>query len=130
MLLSACTPATETQTEAEANADDVGHRTITVARTPNFSDSTVAIAQQAGWFDDAGLEVTIVDGRGTTDVVPMLLSGEVDVVYGGFAAWNRSVYPHVPASRSSSAIERDALALKKGSSAVPDAMVPQLLGGR
>lgn len=78
-LAGCTTSAAPDRTTAES-------RRITVARTPNLSDSTVAIATQAGWFEELGLDVVVVEGRGTTDVVPMLLSGEVDVVYGGFSS--------------------------------------------
>lgn len=65
--------------------DPTALRRVTVTQTPIFADSMLAISQQAGWFEDAGLEVTVVQARGTTDAVPMLLSGEVDVVFAGFS---------------------------------------------
>jgi ABC-type nitrate/sulfonate/bicarbonate transport system substrate-binding protein len=59
--------------------------TIVVGRTALHDDSTVAIALQEGWFEEAGLNVVVIEGRSTVDVVPPLLSGEVDVIVGGLS---------------------------------------------
>lgn len=83
LLASGCAGAPASTDAPEA--DEPAVRGITVARTPFLSDSTVAIAEQAGWFDELGIEVTVVEVRSTGESMPLLLSGEIDVAYAGFS---------------------------------------------
>jgi NitT/TauT family transport system substrate-binding protein len=56
---------------------------ITVGRQTTLSDSTVALAQQNGWFEDFGLEIEVFEGRGSADLLPAFLNGSIDVMIGG-----------------------------------------------
>jgi ABC-type nitrate/sulfonate/bicarbonate transport system substrate-binding protein len=94
LLVAACGPSDPTVGDADgtAEAGDAGPvetmpemASITVTRTPLLSDSTVPIASDAGWFEEAGIELTVVEGRSIPELLPLLLAGEVDVMYGSLA---------------------------------------------
>jgi len=60
-------------------------RPITVTQTPLLSDSTLPIAGDLGWFEEAGIDVIVVEGRSTSQLTPLLIAEEVDVLYGAIS---------------------------------------------
>lgn len=50
--------------------------------TPHGMISGLTLAKQKGWFDAAGLDVDILDGRGSTTTIQQVAAGQIDV---GFA---------------------------------------------
>lgn len=71
---------------SEAAPGDSGGDTIKIAVASAVTlFAPVYVAQQRGYFKDAGVEVEINSGAGA-GAVPMLASGQVDLIYGGIAA--------------------------------------------
>ncbi|MCV2393688.1 ABC transporter substrate-binding protein [Actinotalea sp. M2MS4P-6] len=75
-LLAGCAPAT-------AHPGDAGGKqpvTVVLDWTPNTNHSGLYLAQSNGWFDDAGLDVTIVE-PGETSGLQLLATGHADFAY-------------------------------------------------
>jgi ABC-type nitrate/sulfonate/bicarbonate transport system substrate-binding protein len=82
LLIAGCSAGEDEPSSALPPATtSLERRTLVVAQSPLFSDSTVAFARDEGWFEQAGLEVTVIEGRNTSDLTPLLLTGEVDAAY-------------------------------------------------
>jgi len=55
------------------------HLTVQTAFYPQGPQAYLFLAQEKGWFDKAGLQVEILDGRGSNYSVQVLSSGHADV---------------------------------------------------
>jgi NitT/TauT family transport system substrate-binding protein len=71
--LAACSPKAATS---------VTPLTVQLSIYPQGTDAYLFLAQQKGWFKDAGLNVDIVDGRGSNYSMQVLTSGHADVGVG------------------------------------------------
>jgi len=93
LLLAACgaptTPAAEAPaTEAPAPAAPAtdpwtqeGGPLVIGRSTAVPTDVVAPLALQQGWFEQAGLEVEVVEERSPIDLFPLLVSGDVDVIW-------------------------------------------------
>lgn len=54
---------------------------VVMTQLPFQSDAGFAIARAEGWFDDAGIEVEVVNTRSANEMLPLLASGEIDVMF-------------------------------------------------
>jgi NitT/TauT family transport system substrate-binding protein len=57
---------------------------ITVAAVPSFDAAGLYIAQQRGFFTQAGLHVKIVPAISSTTVLARQLAGHIDITFGGY----------------------------------------------
>jgi NitT/TauT family transport system substrate-binding protein len=72
--------------DSDGASGDSGGDTIKIAvASATTIFAPVYVAQERGYFKDAGVKVEINSGAGA-GAVPMLASGQVDLVYGGIAA--------------------------------------------
>jgi ABC-type nitrate/sulfonate/bicarbonate transport system substrate-binding protein len=84
IVASACggAPRDVPQDRPAGSATGPERRTVVAAQTPLLSDSTIPIARDRGWFDEVGIDIVVVEGRTLPALVPLLITGEVDVLYG------------------------------------------------
>jgi NitT/TauT family transport system substrate-binding protein len=54
--------------------------------TPHGLHAPYFLAQQKGWFKEAGLNVTIQDGKGSVSVIQLAGAGKIDVGHAGLGA--------------------------------------------
>ncbi|TRW46566.1 ABC transporter substrate-binding protein [Georgenia yuyongxinii] len=97
LLLTACGGSAPTQpaeaetTSAAANetAGDAPAETAEVTYLTSFNtfgrDAYAYVAQEKGFFEEAGLKVTIQPGTGTVDVMKLIASGSADFGTGDFS---------------------------------------------
>lgn len=81
--LSACAPpvpAASTPANAGASQPDPGRRVIRINDFPFLSQAPLQIAADEGYLAAQGLEVEWIPGSRTEDVLPSLLTGDMDVV--------------------------------------------------
>lgn len=64
-----------------ARADDATAITIRTDFSPNGHQSAFFLAAYKGWYKNAGLDVTIDDGTGSTVGVQLAGAGQIDVAY-------------------------------------------------
>jgi NitT/TauT family transport system substrate-binding protein len=60
-----------------------GRPTIRIAFRPGLSMSGLYIAVEAGYFEEEGLDVTLIQFPNTPQIIPLLADGEVDVLPAG-----------------------------------------------
>lgn len=91
LLLAACAagapapePAAPSVDEAPADAGPAwtqeGGPLVVGRATVVTSDVVAPLAEQEGWFDQAGLDVEVVEERSPIDLFPLLVSGDIDVM--------------------------------------------------
>ncbi|MCH9851972.1 MAG: ABC transporter substrate-binding protein [Alphaproteobacteria bacterium] len=61
---------------SQAVAEEI---TVRLDFSPWGIHAAMHLAQQKGWFDEAGLDVDIQDGKGTTNTIQLVSSGRIDV---------------------------------------------------
>jgi NitT/TauT family transport system substrate-binding protein len=71
---------------AGAQAAELQKLELMTEWAPHGFHAPFYLAQQKGWFKDAGIEVTIKDGRGSASTVGLLASGQADIAYAHFSA--------------------------------------------
>lgn len=72
---------------------------LVVAAVPSESAAGLYIAQAEGLFARAGLHVTIRDSASSSDVIPAMLSGEVDIASGQYTTYMIASASGVPGQR-------------------------------
>jgi NitT/TauT family transport system substrate-binding protein len=65
-----------------ARAADKTKLVVETDWTPHGMISGLTLAKQKGWFDAAGLDVDVLDGKGSTTTIQQVAAGQIDV---GFA---------------------------------------------
>jgi NitT/TauT family transport system substrate-binding protein len=65
-----------------ANAADKTKLVAETDWTPHGMIAGLMLAKQKGWFDAAGLDVNVLDGKGSTTTIQQLAAGQIDI---GFA---------------------------------------------
>ena len=70
--------------------------------TPHGLHAPYFLAQQKGWFKDAGLNVTILDGKGSVSVIQLAGAGKIDVGHAGLGALCIAQTKRVPVKAVSS----------------------------
>lgn len=78
LLAAATTSSAITSTAAATDAPDATPFTVMLNWTPNAHHLGVYVAEQRGWYDEAGLDLEIVE-PGAEGVATALASGQVDV---------------------------------------------------
>src|SRR5690625_2035256 len=82
LALAAC--GTSSASDADPNAADT--TTITVGSCPLVHTSTIVNADQAGYLEDAGLHVELMQTEGRAAAIPSLISGDVDILYSNYTS--------------------------------------------
>jgi NitT/TauT family transport system substrate-binding protein len=88
LLLAACTGASTldgandpaTEPVMEDDWEQVGGPVV-LLRTPFLGDAAFAIAIAEGWFEEAGIEIEVVEGNSPADVFGSIVAGDIDVSY-------------------------------------------------
>ena len=65
-----------------ARAADLEHLTVQLALSPAGSEAALFLAEEKGWYRDAGLDVEILDGRGSAAAIQLVANGQSDVGQG------------------------------------------------
>jgi NitT/TauT family transport system substrate-binding protein len=76
-----------TATGTRAGTVSVEKHQLTIAAVPTASSAGLYVAQQEGFFRQAGLDVKIVSIGSGADVTSNLLNGSIDVVNGAYAGF-------------------------------------------
>ena len=63
-----------------------GEETMRVVFLPYFSNAPFFIAQEEGFFDEQGLNIELAEINRSSEAIPALENGEVDVVGGALSA--------------------------------------------
>ena len=66
----------------EASAADKPKLVVETDWTAHGMTAGLMLAKQKGWFDEAGLDVDVLDGKGSTTTIQQVAAGQIDV---GFA---------------------------------------------
>jgi NitT/TauT family transport system substrate-binding protein len=90
LLVAACS-GTPTAVEPDGSGLDVEARSddewvqqggpVVLVRTPFLGDAAIAIAIEEGWFEEAGLDIEIVEASSPADVFASVVSGDIDMSY-------------------------------------------------
>ncbi|NDK31266.1 ABC transporter substrate-binding protein [Nesterenkonia haasae] len=81
LVLTACgASANDTPGDDEA-ADET--MTLNVGAVPVVDVAALYVGEDQGFFEDEGLELEIEFGQGSAAMIPALLNGEYDILYGG-----------------------------------------------
>ncbi|GIG54147.1 ABC transporter substrate-binding protein [Demequina activiva] len=78
-VLVACSNATETDASADAG-DALTPVTVVLDWTPNTNHNGLYLALENGWYEEAGLEVTVIE-PGETSGLQLVATGQADVAY-------------------------------------------------
>jgi NitT/TauT family transport system substrate-binding protein len=115
-LLGVC-GAAATASALPAVAAEPHPMLLTTEFTPHGFHAPFYLAQQKGWFKDAGIELTIHDGKGTANTVNLVGAGQTDVGFSSLAAVAIASGKGVPVKGIASILHRDTygLILRKGS---------------
>ncbi|MGV8855957.1 MAG: ABC transporter substrate-binding protein [Devosia sp.] len=70
----------------QANAQDLEHVKVRLAWIAGGVDVPMFVAESKGYFKDAGLDVEIVDGNGSTGTIQAIGSGDFDIGVAGLGA--------------------------------------------
>lgn len=79
-LLAACSGATASSSSSSSDDEKQQHVDVVLDWTPNTNHSGLYLAQDRGYFADAGLDVTIVE-PGETSGSQLLAAGKADFAY-------------------------------------------------
>src|SRR5699024_11090145 len=82
LALAAC--GTSSASDADPNAADT--TTINVGYFPLVHTSTIVHADQAGYLEEAGLDVELMQTEGGAAAIPSLISGDVDILYSNYTS--------------------------------------------
>lgn len=63
---------------------------------PHGMHAGLFLAKQKGWFDQAGLDVTILDGKGSATTIQQVAAGQLDVGFAQLAAMAPAISNGVP----------------------------------
>jgi len=82
MALTACSPATggNAQQSAAANGE---LRQVNIGAVPVVDVAALYVGEKQGYFEDEGLKLNIQFGQGSAAMIPSLLNGQFDMLYGG-----------------------------------------------
>src|SRR5579875_1426241 len=80
-LLAACTSSGSSNSATTASAH-LERTNITVGALPVVDSAGLYLAQQNGYFQQAGLNVTIVPVAQSPEAIPDMKSGKTDIVVG------------------------------------------------
>lgn len=99
----AAEPAPQDPTTDEPDWVQEGGPLVIGRATVVTADSVAPLAEQEGWFGQAGLDVTVVEERSPIDLLPLLVSGDIDVMFmavtpAAFAAFAEGVQMRIPAT--------------------------------
>lgn len=83
LVLAACGSSDE---EPADGAGGDGATAVTVGYFPLVHTASAVQAQEAGYFEDEGLEVTLEQTAGGAQAIPSLIAGEFDIVYGNYTS--------------------------------------------
>ena len=83
---SAATPAASPAGGGQSAAAPAEVTTVKVAHLPSTLFSPLCIAQEKGYFTDAGLKVELEAVKSGQDAIPLLASGKLDALAAGFSA--------------------------------------------
>jgi len=94
LALAGC--ASGAQPGAASGADAPETIAMTIGGVPTVDMGFIQLAQDQGFFEDAGLDVTIEYAGGASALVPALLNGQYDVIWGGLLTGLRAVDQGLP----------------------------------
>ena len=61
--------------------EGVARRSLEVASVPHISMSPLYLAEESGYFRDAGLQVAIREVTQTSQIIPLVAGGELDAAF-------------------------------------------------
>jgi NitT/TauT family transport system substrate-binding protein len=70
--------------------------TIATDWSPHGMVSGLLLAKQKGWFAAAGLEVDVLDGKGSTTTVQQVAAGQIDIGFGQLSSMAAAVANGIP----------------------------------
>lgn len=83
LLLTACGSGGE---DAAGTEDSDEMHDVNIGYFPLVHTATIIHADQAGHLEDAGIAAELSQTEGGATAIPMLVSGEVDIVYGNYTS--------------------------------------------
>ena len=87
LALAGCSTGSEPPAASgTAASQQAGTTTVRVAHLPSTLFSPLYVAQEKGYFADAGLKVELEAVKSGQDAVPLLASGKLDALAAGFSA--------------------------------------------
>ena len=79
LALAACSTSTQADSTSDA-AEPLTPLTVVLDWTPNTNHSGLYLALENGWYQDAGLDVTVIE-PGETSGLQLVAAGQADVAY-------------------------------------------------
>jgi NitT/TauT family transport system substrate-binding protein len=70
--------------------------TIATDWSPHGMISGLLLAKQKGWFSAAGLDVDVLDGKGSTTTVQQVAAGQLDIGFGQLSSMAAAVANGIP----------------------------------
>lgn len=83
LLLTACGSGEEGSANAEDGAE---MHDVNIGYFPLVHTATIIQADQAGYLEEAGIAAELVQTEGGAAAIPMLVSGEVDILYSNYTS--------------------------------------------
>ncbi|SOE02599.1 ABC transporter substrate-binding protein [Blastococcus haudaquaticus] len=83
LVLAACGSSEE---EGDGGGEGGGATAVTVGYFPLVHTASAVQAQEAGHFEDEGLEVSLEQTSGGAQAIPSLIAGEYDITYGNYTS--------------------------------------------
>jgi len=79
-----------------ARAADKAKIVIATDFVPHGMHAGLFLAKQKGWFDEAGLDVEILDGKGSATTIQQVAAGQLDIGFAQLAAMAPAISNGVP----------------------------------
>ncbi|GER23187.1 hypothetical protein NCCP1664_16830 [Zafaria cholistanensis] len=82
LAVTACSPATGSGDQAGGAASG-GLREVNIGAVPVVDVAALYVGEKQGYFEEEGLKLNIEFGQGSAAMIPSLLNGQFDMLYGG-----------------------------------------------